>query len=104
MSEFVKNTDHNEEAQLYKKEQEPISPAYPLKNAMKPLTSPVILYDTVLRKKMHKDYFTLIQTALQSGPMSGSKPGKFYLGQENVAVTAEKQECKKSKVQNKKPL
>ena len=53
---------------------------------------------------MHKDYFTLIQTALQSGPMSGSKPGKFYLGQENVAVTAEKQECKKSKVQNKKPL
>ena len=49
----------------------------------------VVLYDAALRTKMHMDYFKLIQTALQSGPMAGSKPGKFHVGQEEVAVVAE---------------
>ena len=43
----------------------------------------LVLHDGYLyiRKKMLKDLFALIQTALQSGPMAGSKPGKFHPGQ-----------------------
>ena len=55
LSEFVENTDHYHSST----------------GAPHPVTPPVVLYDAALRKKMHMDYFKLIQTALQSGPMAG---------------------------------
>ena len=43
--------------------------------------------DAPLVLKAHKDLFDLIQIALQSGPMAGSKPGKNFPNS-NVAVVA----------------
>ena len=107
LSQFVQNTDHQQQQlkQQHEVEYHPpnipgfgalaaataaaAAPRHPTQTAMAPRVPPVILYDTVQRKKMHTDIFNLIQKALQSGPMAGSKPGKFHTGQEEVAVIAE---------------
>ena len=47
-----------------------------------------LLLEERRRDKCHNDLFMLVQTAMQSGPMSGSKPGKFPKGQERVAAVA----------------
>ena len=66
-----------------------VAPQHPLQSGMKPLSAPVILFDNRMRKKMHKDLFALVQKSVQSGPMKGSKPGKFHVGQERVAEICE---------------
>ena len=60
-----------------------------IKKSAKKLAEFVSDMDPPLVRKAHKDLFDLIQIALQSGPMAGSKPGKNFPNGNVASVATE---------------